>query len=366
MSKPAYCSIQQLTKSFRGVPAVRDVWLDVQAGERLSLLGPSGCGKSTTLQLIAGILPPDGGQIFLDGQLLNGVPPEKRGMALVLQKGLLFPHLSVGENVAFGLKMRGVSRPDQEAQAIAMLDQVQLSGFANRRPAELSGGQAQRVALARSLVIQPKLLLLDEPLSALDANLRGDMRELILRLQQATGVTLILVTHDQEEAVVMSDRVALMFDGCLRQVDTPEALYQRPSDETVARFFGGVNFFWTETQQHRLHLPGGDVLTTDHPQPGPVQVTIRPEHIHVMPDAICGTNLLPVTVTQNRFTGIQRHLTLKTAAGLELQAWVPPGQTFAVGQSAFAHLPPNALWSFPTPSTPTHPPPGCLAETAVT
>ncbi|MBE7383382.1 MAG: ABC transporter ATP-binding protein [Leptolyngbya sp. SIO1E4] len=343
----SYLSLQNLTKIFRGTPAVQDLWLDIHQGERLSLLGPSGCGKSTTLQLLAGILRLDQGQLFLEGRLLNRVPPEQREIALVLQKGLLFPHLSVGENVAFGLKMRGFSRAEQEERAIAMLEQVQLTGFENRKPAELSGGQAQRVALARSLVIQPKVLLLDEPLSALDASLRGDMQDLIKRLQRETGVTMVIVTHDQGEAVVMSDRIALMFDGCLRQVDTPESLYQHPCDTTVARFFGGVNFFSAEAQQHHLTLPDGDILTTDHPQQGPVQVTIRPERIHLLADQICGTNLLPITVIENRFTGTQRHLTLKTTAGLELQAWVPPSQNFAIGQSAFAHLPPDALWSFP-------------------
>ena len=359
MSKPAYLSLQQLTKSFRNISAVQDVWLDVAAGERLALLGPSGCGKSTTLQLIAGIQQPDAGQIFLEGQPLNQVPPERRGMALVLQKGLLFPHLSVGENVAFGLKMRRVSRKEREQRALTMLDQVQLSGFANRRPSELSGGQAQRVALARSLVIAPKVLLLDEPLSALDANLRGTMQELILRLQEETGVTLIVVTHDQSEAVVISERVALMFDGHLRQVATPEVLYQQPADETVARFFGGVNFFTAQAQGHKLTLPGGDILTTAYPQSGhrsgsrsgpqsdSVQITIRPERIHLLANQICGTNLLPVTIIQNRFTGTQRHLSLKSTAGLNLQAWVPPSLDFPVGQTAFAHLPPDALWSFP-------------------
>ena len=351
MSKASYVSLQQLTKGFRGIPAVQDVWLDISAGERISLLGPSGCGKSTTLKLMAGLLQPDRGQIYLREQLLNPMPPEQRGIALVLQKGLLFPHLSVGDNVAFGLKMRGASRADQVEQTLTMLDQVQLAGFEDRKPSERSGGQAQRVALARALVIQPKLLLLDEPLSALDASLRGDMQDLILRLQDATGVTLIIVTHDQGEAVMMSHHIALMFEGRLRQVDTPEVLYQRPADETVARFFGGVNFFSAQAQQHRLVLPGGDILTTEYPQQGPVQVTIRPERIHLLTDAVCGINLLPVTVIQNRFTGTQRHLTLKTAAGLEVQAWVPPGQNFTVGQSVFAHLPPEALWSLPAPGS---------------
>jgi ABC-type Fe3+/spermidine/putrescine transport system ATPase subunit len=347
MSDLAYCAIQGLTKRFRGVPAVGDLWLELHQGERLALLGPSGCGKSTALQMIAGLLAPDRGQVVLDGRSLTGIPPERRDMALVLQKGLLFPHLSVGENVAFGLKLRGMNRAEREAQALAMLKQVQLEGFENRRPSELSGGQAQRVALARSLVIRPKLLLLDEPLSALDANLRSEMQELILRLQAETGVTLLLVTHDQQEAVVMSDRIALMFDGCLRQVDTPEALYQRPADATVARFLGGVNFFEAVADQHRLRLPGGDQLTTDYPQQGAVQVTLRPERIHLLAEPICGLNLRPVTITHSHFTGIQRHLTLTTPTGLELQAWVPPDQSFTVGQAAFAYLPPDALWCFP-------------------
>ena len=361
-SPDPFFSVQALTKSFQGIPAVQDVWLDTQAGERLSLLGPSGCGKSTTLQLIAGILQPDRGDIFLAGRQLNRVPPERRQMALVLQKGLLFPHLSVGENVAFGLKMRKVSRAEQVEQAIRMLDQVQLSGFENRRPDELSGGQAQRVALARSLVIQPKVLLLDEPLSALDANLRGDMQDLILRLQSETGVTMIVVTHDQGEAVVMSDRIALMFEGCLRQVATPEALYQRPGDETVARFLGGVNFFAAVAQGRQLVLPGGSVLSADCSQQGPVTVTIRPERIHLTRDSISETNLetnlLPVTVTHAQFTGTQRRFTLQVndnnhANKLTLQAWVPPSHNFIVGQSAFAHLPADALWSFAPPLAPT-------------
>jgi len=347
MSDRAYLALQNLTKRFQGLAAVQHLWLAITAGERLSLLGPSGCGKSTTLQMVAGLLSPDSGDIVLEGRRLNRVPPEKREMALVLQRGLLFPHLSVGENVAFGLKMRGVSRAEQVERVVAMLEQVQLPDFAERKPSELSGGQAQRVALARSLVIRPKVLLLDEPLSALDASLRGDMQDLILRLQEETGVTMVIVTHDQGEAVVMSHRIALMFDGCLRQVDSPETLYEHPGDETVARFFGGVNFFPAKAQQHQLIVPGGDVLTTDHPQQGAVQVTIRPERVHLLAEQICGTNLLPVTITHNRFTGTQRHLTLKTPAGLELQAWVPPSQNFSVGQTAFAHLPPEALWSFP-------------------
>lgn len=339
--------LQNLTKHFAGVTAVQDLWLEVQAGEILALLGPSGCGKSTTLQMIAGILQPDRGTIALNGQILNRVPPEKRDIALVLQRGLLFPHLTVGENVAFGLKMRGVNRAEREEKSIAMLHQVQLEGFADRKPSELSGGQAQRVALARSLVIDPKLLLLDEPLSALDANLREEMQDLILRLQTQTGVTMLIVTHDQAEAVVMSQRIALMFHGCLRQVDTPERIYQQPNDPTVAQFMGGVNFFSIQAQGWQWKLPNGLVLVSEHHHHGSIQATIRPEQIQVLTETRSQPNMLAATVAANRFTGTQRRLTLAIEPDLMLQAWVAPTQDFCVGRSVWVHLPPTALWYFP-------------------
>jgi ABC-type Fe3+/spermidine/putrescine transport system ATPase subunit len=346
--------LQNLTKRFPGITAVQDLWLELQAGEVLSLLGPSGCGKSTILQIIAGVVQPDNGTIALNGQVLNRMPPEKRDIALVLQRGLLFPHLTVGENVAFGLKMRGVNRAEREKKGIAMLDQVQLEGFADRKPSELSGGQAQRVALARSLVICPKLLLLDEPLSALDANLLEEMQDLILRLQTQMGVTMLIVTHDQAEAVVMSQRVALMFNGCLRQVDTPEQIYRQPCDKTVAQFMGGVNFFPIQAQGQQWRLPNGLTLLSEHPQQGSIEATIRPEQIrvfteqqdHLSQNNLSGNNLLPATVIANRFTGTQRRLTLVIQPDLTLQAWVAPNQDFWVGQSLWAYLPPTALWCF--------------------
>ena len=352
----SYLNLQNLTKRFRGVTAVKDLWLEVAQGEILALLGPSGCGKSTTLQLVAGLLPPDTGTMTLDDRTLDPLPPEKRDIALVLQRGLLFPHLSVGENVAFGLKMRGLNRPEREAKAEAMLVQVQLGGFASRRPAELSGGQAQRVALARSLVIRPKLLLLDEPLSALDANLREEMQALILQLQVQTGVTMLLVTHDQAEAVMLAGRVALMFEGCLRQVAPPEALYRQPVDAATARFMGGVNFFAATATGHQWRV-GKLSLTSEISQQGDIQATIRPEHIQVFsqifsqqPDVALPepSNMVKATVTTQRFTGTQRRLTLAASSppDLILQAWIPPAQKFVTGQTVWAYLPPAALWCF--------------------
>lgn len=338
--------LQNLTKTFHRVAAVENLWLSVNSGEIMSLLGPSGCGKSTTLQLIAGVLHPDRGLIELDSRPLNRVPPEKRGIALVLQKGLLFPHLTVGENVAFGLKMRGESKAVRTQKALAMLKRVQLDGFGDRKPAALSGGQAQRVALARALVIQPKVLLLDEPLSALDANLREEMQELILTLQAETGVTMLVVTHDQAEAVVISQRVALMFNGQLRQVGSPEAFYREPCDEATARFFGGVNFFPAQAEHQQLRLASGLVLMCEHPHQGSVQVTIRPEQIQVTTEPSPLANVIPVTVITSRFTGTQWRLTLKTQCELDFQAWLPPTQTFAANQQVWAYLPPHALWCF--------------------
>jgi len=340
--------LQGLTKYFQKLLAVQDVWLEVKSGEILSLLGPSGCGKSTTLQMIAGILRPDAGRIELNGTVLNSIPPEKRDVALVLQRGLLFPHLTVGENVAFGLKMRGVNRTDRDSQAAEMLRQVQLEGFGDRKPSELSGGQAQRVALARSLVISPKLLLLDEPLSALDANLREEMQDLILRLQAQTGVTMLIVTHDQAEAVVMSDRIALMFDGSLRQVATPEHIYRQPCDETTARFMGGVNFFPAQGYGHRWVLATGETLSSATSQEGAIYVTIRPEQVRVLTDPSAEVNTFAAKIMGQRFTGTQRRLTLSLSSEMVIQAWVNPAQEWAIAQEVWVHLPPDALWSFPS------------------
>ena len=360
----SYLTLQNLSKRFRGITAVRDLWLTVDQGEILALLGPSGCGKSTTLQLVAGVLPADTGTIGLDGRTLNRLPPEKREIALVLQRGLLFPHLTVGENVAFGLKMRGCNRSDREAKAETMLELVQLGDFAHRRPAELSGGQAQRVALARALVIRPKLLLLDEPLSALDANLRQEMQELILQLQAQTEVTMLLVTHDQAEAVVISNRIALMLEGCLRQVAPPELLYRQPCDLATARFMGGVNFFSALAQGHQWQV-GGWTLISKIAQQGEIQATIRPEQIQIFsrpPDTRLPepSNMVSAMITAQRFTGTQRRLTLVVSQPAShqpashqsasnhpdwtLQAWVAPTLEFGVGQMVWAYLPPDALW----------------------
>lgn len=223
--------------------AVDHVSLEVGDGEFVTLLGPSGCGKTTTLRLVAGLQVPTSGRIVTAGRDITGVPVHKRGMGMVFQSYALFPHLKVGQNVAFGLEMRGIAKPDRRSRVRAALEMVQLGGYENRRVRQLSGGQQQRVALARALVIQPQVLLLDEPLSNLDANLRQQMRVEIRRIQRQTAITTLFVTHDQAEALTMSDRVAVLNDGHLEQVGSPTEVYEWPKSRFVAEFVGQSNLF---------------------------------------------------------------------------------------------------------------------------
>ena len=230
--------LQNLVMEFDGERILDDINLYFNDHEFLTLLGPSGCGKSTLMKTIAGILPARSGQILLDGTDITGLPVHRRGTVVVFQDMRLFPHKSVAENVAFPLKMQGVPKQERLKTAEELLEKVQMGGFGSRKPGELSGGQQQRIALARALAAQPKLLLLDEPFSALDENLREDMRHLVLQLQKEFHMTVILVTHDREEALSMSNRVALLFDGKLHQVGTPQEVYSRPADRQVADYFG--------------------------------------------------------------------------------------------------------------------------------
>jgi putative spermidine/putrescine transport system ATP-binding protein len=233
--------ISAVSAHYGTTKVLEDLSLSVQAGELVSLLGASGCGKTTTLRLIAGFLSPTGGSIRLGGRDLTQLPPHKRDIGLVFQNYALFPHLSVLDNVSFGLKQRGVPSAERRKRALAMLERVGLAALADRAPGALSGGQKQRVALARALVIEPPLLMFDEPLSNLDAKLRVDMRVEIRQLQRANGTTSVYVTHDQEEAFSISDRVAIMNAGRLMQFDRPETLYRKPANTFVARFVGFEN-----------------------------------------------------------------------------------------------------------------------------
>jgi len=231
-----------LTKTFGNLhQAVKSLNLDIKPGELVSLLGESGCGKTTTLRMIAGLVRPNSGSILFDGVDITDTPTEKRPVGMVFQKSLLFPHMSIAENVGFGLKMQKVTQKEIDEKVEKMLGLVQLEGYGTRRVGQLSGGQEQRVSLARALIVEPDVLLLDEPLSALDANLRVQMRDLIRSIQQQIGVTTVFVTHDQAEAVEISDRIALLVDGRIEQYTTPEEFYTAPESVKVARFFGTSN-----------------------------------------------------------------------------------------------------------------------------
>ncbi|RGE19136.1 ABC transporter ATP-binding protein [Leucobacter sp. wl10] len=243
-SDTAYLSIRGLRKIYpkTSAPAVNDVNLDVPQGDLVALLGPSGCGKTTTLRMVAGLLEPSAGQIIVNGRDVVSRPVNKRGMGMVFQSYALFPHMTVEENIAFGLQMQRASRPEIARRTAEALEMVQLGHLKGRRPAELSGGQQQRVALARALVIHPTLLLLDEPLSNLDAKLREAMRREIRGIQQQSATTTLFVTHDQDEALDMADRIAILNNGVIEQYGTPAVIYENPATRFVANFVGKANF----------------------------------------------------------------------------------------------------------------------------
>jgi spermidine/putrescine transport system ATP-binding protein len=281
-------------KEFKGSRAVDRLDLIVHDGEFFSLIGPSGCGKTTTLRILAGLEEPDSGSVRVHGRDLNGVPPYRRPVNTVFQDYALFPHLSVAENVAFGLKERRVAREEIRRRVGDMLSLVSLAGRENARPGELSGGQRQRVALARSLVLEPEVLLLDEPLGALDLNLRRQMQSLLKRIQREVGITFLYVTHDQEEAFSMSDRVAVMREGRLDQVDSPSAVYMKPQTAFVADFLGSLNRLPSTVEGvvgddglYRVAIRGiGSFVVPGVPglrAGAPVSTVIRPEAIEVNP-----------------------------------------------------------------------------------
>jgi spermidine/putrescine transport system ATP-binding protein len=319
------------SKRFGKVVALEDATLSIRRGELMTLLGPSGCGKTTTLRLIAGLLQPDEGEIFIAGRPVAGVPPNKRDVGIVFQNYALFPHMTVGANVAFGLEMRGVSRGDVRQRVSAALALVQLVGVESRYPHQLSGGQQQRVALARALVFRPAVLLLDEPLAALDKRLRMDME--LKMLQRQVGITTIFVTHDQEEALTLSDRIAVMNAGRIEQLGTPEDIYERPATPFVLEFIGRANMFVGElgAEDGRPVLRAG-ALTLAVPEAsagashGRAILAIRPERVRlcVAPPAngaTAGVNVVSAAVTNVVYLGSHAHYYVRLATGEELVAY---------------------------------------------
>ena len=289
-------TLQHLFKAFGDSVAVRDVNAVIEDGEFVTLLGPSGCGKTTILRMIAGFEKPTSGEIYYDDTLVSGgktlVPPEKRGIGMVFQSYAVWPHMTVFDNVAYPLTIRKLPKAEIRTRVEKALDLTHLGSYAGRLPSQLSGGQQQRVALARALVAEPKILLLDEPLSNLDAKLRESMRFEIKRLQKALGITVIYVTHDQTEAMAMSDRILVLNRGELQQAGSPEEIYTRPANPFVADFLGKVDFFRGEAGNGRITLPdmSGQSLPYTGGKAGKVYVAVRPENILFTEDgALSGT-----------------------------------------------------------------------------
>jgi len=348
-------SIEGLHKRYGDHIAIHELNLSTDEGEFISLLGPSGCGKTTTLRCVAGFEQAQGGRVCLDGQEITHLPPEKRDMGMVFQNYALFPHLDVRRNLAFGLEMRGVSRDEMAKRVDKVLSMVQLDTLAGRYPRQLSGGQQQRVALARALVIEPRLLLLDEPLANLDAVLREEMRVFIRDLQRRVGITTLYVTHDQAEAMLMSDRVAVMLDGRLQQFDVPEAIYLRPARVEVARFIGRSNLIKGQIQQvldssppyplHQVQTPIGLVEACfDQVLPAGknVYVTLRPEAIH-----FCQNGAYVARVERSYFLGSTVEHVVHCVNGQSLLVQTAPGQRLAEGNDCTLRFEPGHAWIIP-------------------
>lgn len=337
-----HVSLTQLTKTYGAFNAVNQLSLNIASGHITALLGPSGCGKTTTLKMLAGLIPPTSGEIAFDDASVLNVPAERRGAVMVFQNHLLFPYMSVAENVAFGLKMRGADEKRTARQVSELLAHVQLAGFEKRKPHELSGGQQQRVALARALITQPRVLLLDEPLSNLDAFLRDEMRELILLLQRERGITTVVVTHDQQEAVILADKIALLFHGELQQFAEPRAFYERPANERVARFFGGTNFLRGTQTGATITTPHGIFRAPASAHTGPVTLTIRPEAIQLVSEAH-QENIVRAQVVECVYVGT--HTRLKCQAGDLLLEVVTHETAVPAGENVTLYLPPEKLWA---------------------
>jgi ABC-type Fe3+/spermidine/putrescine transport system ATPase subunit len=316
--------------------------LKVRSGEQMVLLGPSGCGKTTVLRLVAGLADPEAGDILIDGESVLGVPPERREAVMVFQDHQLIPFLSVAENVAFGLKARRIKRLEIDRRVASTLEQVKLGELGSRMPSELSGGQRQRAALARALVVQPRLLLLDEPLNNLEPELRSELQEQICSLQREFGITSLFVTHDQQEAISVSDRIALMLEGRIRQVGPAQELLNEPADLTVARFFGNENLFagtkhgtTLQTAWGLLQIPGSTISD------GTVTATIRPEAVQI---GGAGENTFRATITAARDRGTHMRYAVAMDGGTHLQITSSRDLGAEKGASISIHLPADAIW----------------------
>jgi spermidine/putrescine transport system ATP-binding protein len=329
------------------VNALDHVSVDIKRGEFFTLLGPSGCGKTTLLRMIAGFDVPTTGQILLEGQDITNLPPNKRPVNTVFQSYALFPHLTVAENIGFGLLMQGRPAAEIKSTTDRMLALVKLEALASRKTSQLSGGQQQRVALARALAPAPKVLLLDEPLSALDLKLRKEMQIELKRLQLETGITFIFVTHDQEEALTMSDRIGVMSAGKLQQVGPPRAIYTQPVNRFVASFIGETNFLPATHNGNSLQLGSGEIVAIDGTAAEKgckVTATVRPEQVRI---SVIEDGAIPATVTNLVYFGTDTHCHMHLADGTEIVARLQSPATgdagLAKGQQVGIRFAPGAL-----------------------
>ena len=332
-----------------GMAALRGLDLDIKDNQFVTLLGPSGCGKTTTLRMIAGYVTPDAGTIRVDDRVISSVegvtPPDQRGMGMVFQNYAVWPHKTVFENVVFGLKIRKVSTAEARRRVEATLDLVNLGGLEDRLPSELSGGQQQRVALARSLVVEPGILLLDEPLSNLDAKLRERMRVELKQLQRRTGITFVYVTHDQSEALALSDQIAVMHGGELQQYGSPDDVYRRPANKIVADFMGIVNFIPGDLRTGANGAPvivvdgvempslaGGNLRAGDA-----VDLAVRPESVRISREP-SATHRLAGTITERTYLGNLIEYWVQLRSGAVLRAQTHPVEQFAIGDEVFISI----------------------------
>jgi len=341
-----HVSIKNLTKVYPGltVPSLDNLSLEINSGSLTALLGPSGCGKTTTMKMIAGLLDQTSGDVTFDGTSILKEKPENRGVVMVFQNHLLFPYMNVQDNIGFGLKMRNVHKDEIFNRVIKMLDLVKLPNMENRMPKELSGGQQQRVALARALIVQPRVLLLDEPLSNLDAHLRFEMRDLIRNLQQSMGITTIFVTHDQEEAVVLADQVALILDGKLKQYAQPDVFYKKPTDVVTAKFFGGQNFIKGTSKNNNFSSNIGKLALPKDCLQGNGILTFRPENVQIGkgPKSV---NTIKAKIIEKIFLGTQTRLKLSIKDEV-IQAIANPNEVDEkeTGIEIDINIPPSCLW----------------------
>ena len=346
--------LKNLTRAYGPVRAVDNIDLVIKDGEFLSLLGPSGCGKTTTLRMIAGFIDPTGGTIEVDGRVLSSakgsVPPERRGMSMIFQSYAIWPNMTIAENVSFGLKLRKLADAEIKRRVGEVLDVVQLGQLAQRYPAELSGGQQQRVALARAIVVQPSVLLLDEPLSNLDANLREEMRTEIRRLHEAFRITTVYVTHDQSEAMATSDRIAVMHRGKVEQVDAPYTIYARPKTRFVAGFIGRTNFLDGRRDGRQIAFDGFVVdasrLEGLDPNAADITVSIRPQNLSLSAtEPGAGAQFtIDGGIVERTFLGESwDYVFAASASPLRVKVAARPAQVFDVNTSVWLTIDPQQL-----------------------